>query len=246
MSNTEEDYNELYNLGKEIKNAFIAVQRNRVSKHYRIPKNFSDDKWVDAARLCKGVNLDPTIFVNIFFEYVDNCLRRNTFINPGMLCGGKTICKALKQFFSTSIVKNTDEDTLSEDMEKLNSVGSSFKILTIQKGILETNLSEYIDYQIKFLFKLQQDVKHLSKDENEIPSNILMLRMVAFAIPAWLRIIIAPNDPVVLERFGKEALQQLTGGINGLKECLESRNTLGYDRNKLEGLITKLKIRFGK
>ena len=103
MSNTEKaDYNELYNLGKEIKNAFIAVQRTRVSRNYRVPKNFSDDKWVDAARLCKGVNLDPTMFVNIFFEYVDNCLRRNAFINPGMLCGGKTICRALKQFFSTS------------------------------------------------------------------------------------------------------------------------------------------------
>ena len=69
MLNTEEDYNELYNLGKEIKNAFIAVQRNRVSKCYRVPKNFSDDKWVDAARLCKGANLDPVIFVNIFFAF---------------------------------------------------------------------------------------------------------------------------------------------------------------------------------
>lgn len=244
-SNIEEtdNYNELYNLGKEIKSAFIEQQRNRFAGNYNIPKRISNEKWISAAKLCKSANMNATVFVSIFFEYIDS-IKYKYAIKVGDICGGKLIRDALRTFFSTNIVDNVSSSSVVENSNNLHSVGSSLCSKAINRNILETNVDNYINYQIKFLFKLQHEVKHLSSDEYSIPSNLLMLRMVAFAIPAWLRVLSAPEDHVVVERFGMEALDQLLGGISGLKESIESKNILGYDRDRLERIISELKIRF--
>lgn len=241
----DEDYNELYNLGKEIKNAFIEQQRNRFAGNYNIPKRVSNDKWISAAKLCKSANMNASVFVNIFFEYIDS-IKYKYAIKVGDICGGKLVRDALRYFFSTNIVDNVSSSSVVENSNNLHSVGSSLYSKAINKSILETNVENYINYQIKFLFKLQKEIKNLSNDEYSLPSNVLMLRMVAFAIPAWLRVLSAPKDPIIRERFGLEALDQLLGGISGLKESIESKNILGYDRDRLEAIISELKIRFGE
>lgn len=240
-----DEYNELYNLGKEIKYAFVEQQKIRFAGNYDIPKRVSNERWIDAAKLCKAANMNAVVFVNVFFDYIDSRKYKYT-IKIGDICGGKLIKDALRTFFSTNIIDNVSSNSVVENKNSINAICSSLQAQANNRSILESNVENYVKYQVKFLFKLQNEVKNLSSDEYKIPSNLLMLRMVAFAIPAWLRVLSAPQDNIVLERFGTEALDQLSGGINGLKECIESKNILGYDRDRLERIISKLKIKLGE
>lgn len=199
--------NELYNLGREIKSAFIRKQNDKF-QGYRLNKRFDDPKyWINAAKLCSECHIGSDEFISCVFEYLE--LRQYKYpLTPANL-SGKIGKEAIDHYLKSL---NAFKVTKSKDTYNRIEVGDKINQLTVL---------QYVNDSLKFALHVKTS-SHAIKFEKALELDI-------FEIPAWLRTLLNPSDNIV-KKFGKEALHQLNGGIPSLYETL--RQVLDEKKNK--------------
>lgn len=206
----EENNNEIINLANEILKEYKIQWFRLFRKPVRLSKLNSEDKhWIAAAKLCLAYNISPTLLVEKAFEVCDTRYRKVPL--PASL-SGKQVIDALNQWRGTQ--------------------GEAIKDIEIKtKELYQHEIKLYVDSQFRLLEQFRKCQANITnKDPNYRITQIV--RMPAFSIPAWLRLVVAPDDEVVIARFGREALEELCGEqykIKGLKEELERRSGTNVD-----------------
>lgn len=200
--------NELFNLGREIKSAFIRKQNDRF-QGYRLNKRFDDPKyWVNAAKLCSDCHIGSDEFISCVFEYID--LRQYKYpLTPANLSG--KIGKEAIDHYLKSINAFKGTNTKSLPYNRID-VGDRINQLTV---------IQYVNDSLRFALHIKTS-SHAIKFEKALELDI-------FEIPAWLRILLKPTASII-SKYGKDALHQLNGGIPSLRETL--KQVLDENKNK--------------
>ena len=100
----------------------------------------------------------------------------------------------------------------------------SVKISNPTQNYLQTfgcnDIKEYVDVKFKFANSL---LRQPNENLPEGQRGLMIMRMPAYAIPAWLRLVLFPTDEIILERYKAEGLYELET-MPGLLDELERRD----------------------
>lgn len=216
--------NELYNLGIDIRKAFVSCMtkfnKQKGRGDYRLLKQYDSYEkiWKKAAEVCSEYKISPELLVDIALETYLGSSKHRTIITPMILYDIRTKY-AIKNYIASKAesmgVDYGDPESMTHD------------------NLYKQELKSYINSRFEFLNSLKDCQTRISKQR-----VLHIVRMQAFDIPSWLRVIVTDgDDPIVNKRFGAQAIYELQEGIKGLKEELESR---GRGTN-VDDIIRKLK-----
>lgn len=210
-----------FNLSRDIQSAYLRKNAKALGRRvYLNDAQKSDKAWIEAAKICDTFQLSPELFVEIIYDNL--CGRYRRTLTPGSLCS-KNAYNVIKKYCGVYKQKESEVKLEVQDLYK-------------------QDVKDYVDSQFEFfnsLYKCQKDI--VNKETSPNNERLMQLvRMYAFRIPAWLRVLLLPNDEIVLNRFGNDALEELNGKIRGLKEELSERRYGELDVNEL---INKLRTR---
>jgi hypothetical protein len=212
--------NELYNLGVDIKKAFVSCMtkfnKQKDRGDYRLLKQYDSYEkiWKKAAEVCSEYKISPELLVDIALETYLGSSKHRTIITPVILYDIRT--------------KYAIKNHIASKAESMD-IGSSDSMT--YDDLYKQELKSYINSRFDFLNSLKDCQTRISKQR-----VLHIVRMQAFDIPSWLRVIVTDgDDPIVNKRFGSQAIYELQEGIKGLKEELESRGT------NVDDIIRKLK-----
>ena len=197
-------------LAKAIRQFFYQKQKE-ISKNYVLLKRFDKPEyWLKTVEICKHNNLDYKLFI----EEMTN--KWKTTITPPMLCGMYASKKAIAMAYEKKLRKELFKESMDNGSFSENGGGGGY-------DSYEDAVKAYVDFQISNYVETKKSLYKNCKNKKRIIDKFIKLK--GFAFPAWLRLLICPDDTEMKKIYKNEANQELLN-IPGLKKELENR---GYN-----------------
>lgn len=224
------DKQQRQDLAKEIKRNFLRRRIEKTPGFYLSKRFDKEEYWYAAVDLCEKFHVSGDELVSAVFEY-DLHKPLGFPILPMHL--GSAVGKAALKDYLTMV---NSLSTREQSDEKLAQIMSEQDLSTVKSYV-----NDSFAYAIRLINRADRS------DGNGVLRDIEILRMPLYGIPAWLRVVLAPDDKEVIRNFGKEALSQLDGGIPHLKAALQDKLKISgsnFEISIIEGLKDNLE-RYG-
>lgn len=200
-------------IGYNLRAMYKEKQRQATHSRYTLhPRYQKDDLWVNAARLCIEMGMNPQDFMDAIFDYGKN--ERNIY--PNMLAGkhARAACMLWKKM-------NTQSKDLVGAVMKSSSVPVASPKSAEKdedEGEPQDQTTRDLDLKLDVFYALQR-LKNATGTSDINEANLQLLRAPYFTVQPYIRILLAPQDESVFMRYHDKACV-LVSANPGLREAM--------------------------